>query len=163
MALIDREVFRGYNISADRISFGDTNDVETTASPATETLVAALETEDDEIYRVGQGDEATQEYARGRLQVTLDDGSGNEPADDTVVELVVVSGQNNVQRTIKRGKYGQFKQGTGGDGSEPLPEQGPVVSDPKKIGVRVQAGGSSSFTVDTSASTLRLDAVRGER
>lgn len=164
MALLNRTSYKGYRVSRDLIDESDFTDLESDVSDAVDTPVGAVEIESDEFYRVGQGVDRGPEYTEGRIHLTLDNGSGAEPTDNARVKIVTLSSQNNVTGTITSGKYAQFSQGAS-DRSQrvPLPEQGPVVGEPKKVGVTVQEASGNSYTVDLSASDIQIDAIRGEK
>lgn len=166
--LVDRQVFKGYDVGPDTLEESDFEELETDVSPNDMTTFAILDLEKDEFVRIGQGEERGPEYTRGRVYMSLDDGSGNEPADSTPVRVVELSSQNNPKRTLWRGKYSQLSA-PAGDGSErsqriPLPEVGQkLVSEPSRIGLRAESGSGSTFTVDLSASDIDIDAVSGEK
>lgn len=166
MALVDQGTMNGASVSPRSIREGTLDEEETTISDSSRTLVASLNIEDDEAYRVGQGDEGTQEYARGRLHVTIDDGSGNEPADNAVVEVVKLSSQGRVKGQLFEGTYSQLSQGGPTDRANayPFPERGNVIANPRKIGIRVeQPDGAGSQTYSLADSTVMLDSVRLEK
>lgn len=168
MALVDRGMFKGYDVGPDTIEETDVDALETDVSPNDMTTFATLDVENDEFYRIGQGEDRGPEYTRGRIYMTLDDGSGNEPADGTRIRVVELSSQNNVQKVLWKGKYNQLSA-PAGDGSQrtqrlPLPEDGQkVVSEPSKIGIRAEAGGSSTYSVSIADSNIEVDAVSGEK
>lgn len=168
--LLNRSVFKGYGVGTDVVDESNFSDLETTASPNTETTVGYVDIEDDEFYRLGQGQDRGPEYTRGRLYIELDDGAGNPPDDSSRLELVELSSQNNVKRTFWSGKYGPASA-PAGDGTErtqriPLPEEGMKILAGKRserLGLRVKSGSGSTYTVDFSASNIQLDVIRGER
>lgn len=159
LILDNMQRFRGYRVSDDVLGESDfSEEVETTASPATETLVATTELTNDQFKRPGQGEYEGEEYTKGEATIVLDDGSGNAPHDQSTVEIVTVSGNNNVQDVVKSAKYAQWKNGM------TLSEEGmPIVSHPKDLGLRVQSGSGSSYTVSLADSNIAIDAKEGEQ
>ncbi|MFT4892416.1 MAG: hypothetical protein ACI8Z7_000188 [Candidatus Nanohaloarchaea archaeon] len=166
--LVDRMRFKGYDVGPDVLEESEFDELETDVSQNDLTTFATHDLEKDEFVRLGQGQDRGPQYTRGRVYMSLDDGSGNEPADSTQIRIVELSSQNNVTNVLWKGKYSQLSS-PAGDGTErtqriPLPEAGnKIVSEPSKIGIRGQAGGSSAYSVDLSASDVQIDAVTGER
>lgn len=163
--LVDKGRFKGYDVGPDMIEESDVTALETSVSPNDMTTFAYLDLEEDEFYRIGQGEDRGPEYTRGRIHMALDDGAGNAPADSTRVRVVKLSSQNNVQKVLWKGKYSQLKQGSGDRTARiALPEVGQeIVSEPSRIGLRAEAGGGSTYTVDLSTSDIEIDAVSGEQ
>lgn len=163
--LVDRSRFKGYDIGPDSVTEGDLDALETDVSPNDFTTFAVLDLEDDEFQRLGQGSDRGPEYTRGRIHMTLDDGAGNEPDDQTAIRVVKLSSQNNVQNTLYRGKYRQLSNGANDDVKRvPLPEEGnEVISDPSRIGIRAKSGSGSTYTVSLADSNIEIDTVSGER
>jgi hypothetical protein len=166
--LHNRMKFKGYDVGPDVLEEGEFDELETDISPNDMTTFATFDLENDEFVRLGQGRERGPEYTQGRIYMSLDDGSGNEPADSTQVRIVELSSQNNVQSVLWKGKYSQLSA-PAGDGSErqqriPEAEIGnKIVSEPSKLGIRAESGSGSTYTVDLSASDIQVDVVSGER
>jgi len=153
-----------YEPGRDTLSDEEFTELRTDIDGSVKTLIAALEIEDDEVYRVGTGADRGPENTSGRLLIVLKDGSGNQPSDNANVELVELTSQNNVERVITSATYGQVSEGVS---SRPdrleLPETGPILADPRQIGIRVEEADGSTFTYDLASSNFEIDAVRGER
>jgi len=162
--LLDRGSFKGYNLSRDLVSEADMTELETNVSDSVDTTVAAVDVSEDEFYRVGQGRNQGPEYTEGRLYMSLDNGSGAEPTGNARVKLVTLSSQNNPKTTIFSGKYAQVSQGANDRTQRtPLPEQGNVIANPKKLGLQVQEQDGNSYTVSIADSDIQIDAIRGEK
>lgn len=153
-----------YEPGRDTLSDEEFTELRTSISGDVKTLVAALDIEEDEVYRLGTGADRGPENTSGRLFIKLGDGSGNQPSDNANVELVELTSQNNVEGVIVSATYGQVSSGAN---SRPdrleLPETGPILANPRQIGVRVEEADGSTFTYSLSASNFEIDAVRGER
>lgn len=162
MALIldERNSYKGYRVDDNVVSNNDFQELDGRASAKTDSLVAVTDLDNDEFVRVGQGRFEGQEYTKGRGEFTIYDSAGNELDERSTVALVVVSGQNNEQGTIKEAKYRQWKQGIA------LEETGrPIVADPKNIGLTVQSGSDEAFTIDFDHENTQfdIDVMRGEQ
>lgn len=162
--LLNRGSFKGYNVSRDLIDESDMTELESQVSDSVDTPVGAVELEDDEFYRVGQGRNQGPEYTEGRIYAELDNGEGVEPSDNARVKIMTLSSQNNPKNTIFSGKYAQVSQGLDNRSKRvPLPETGNVVAKPRKLGVAVREQDGETYTVDLSASDIQIDAIRGEK
>jgi len=100
-----------YEPGRDTLSDEEFTELRTDIDGSVKTLIAALEIEDDEVYRVGTGADRGPENTSGRLLIVLKDGSGNQPSDNANVELVELTSQNNVERVIVSATYGQVSEG----------------------------------------------------
>jgi hypothetical protein len=151
--------FRGYDISRTTLfetAFEQPGGGAVTANAGTPTFVGYVDVSEDQILRIGQG-EYDDNDAPGTLSMTLDNGSGSEPGDQATIVLRVYSGQNNPGKKIVSFPYRKVKNGV------ELPELGnPVVGNPKRVGMEVQAA-SGTYSVDLGASEVAIDAMEGEK